>query len=103
MVDNQDVVQVYKDKAVQKVLEYIIEEGFTRSIGEAEQHDQVFKCPREVLTTVFHSSPSLILTRQYTFCRSNLVKMVAPCRGSKDELRRGKGYLYFALMLFRAQ
>lgn len=59
------------------------------------------KWPKGVLNALFHSSPALILTNWYVFRRSNLVKIVSPCRSSKAEMSSGRGYLFFTVILLR--
>ncbi len=55
---------------------------------------------RGVLQAILHSSPSLMLTGWYAYWRSSFEKMMAPCRGSKAALIRGKGYLFLTVILF---
>ncbi len=94
--EDQNVIQLDKNKAVNHVTEDVIYQGLEHSgaLVSPNGMTRYSKCPRGVLNAVFHSSPLRIQTRWYALRRSSLVKMTNPWREAKAELIRGNGYLF---------
>lgn len=81
MGENQDDVQIHNDKAVQEVLEYVIDQDLEYSLGvsDSEQHPQVFKVMVRVPQVQF-SEDCCTMQRL------------------KAELKRGRRYLFFMVI-----
>ena len=61
------------------------------------------KCPYRVLKAIFGSSLFAILTQRYPDRKSILLKTLTPNIRSSNSSIRGKGYLFFILILFKAR
>ena len=88
------MLSINENGAVQHVPENVIDQGL-------EDLTKYSKWPNGVLNAVFHSSPSWMRTKWYALRRSSSEKTTALWRGTKVELMRGKGYLFFTVIPFR--
>ncbi len=64
--EDQDIVEVNKNKSVDHVSEHVIDECLKdrRGVGKPKRHDQILKVPSGgVKKAVFYSPPSLIQTK----------------------------------------
>ena len=87
---DQDVVEVHEDGAVQHVPEHVVDQGLENRRGCPKGITKYSKWPNGVLNAVFHSSPSRMRTKWYALRKSSFEKTMAPWRGTKAELMRGK-------------
>lgn len=89
---NQNVVKVDKNKMVQEISEDVVYQTLKNSWGVSQSKGHYLELAKGMLNAVFHSPPSW---------RSKFKKIVACCSGLETEMIRGRGYLFFTVILLR--